>query len=265
MIRKGNSMIPILESNYEQLKNSLLNDSPTFVYAVLNKIIPGFVYIEPNNKNTFLIGTHSGIFYVFGDETNNYFNNSLIELYHNRINEKTRFTLFSSSMKWDKAINDLLKNEISKVQRYTFTFNQHNYLKKKVDLPKEFTIKKIDEEILNKSIEFNEDYYTQYWGSVSKFLENGFGYCILHNGDVVSECTSIFRSRQFAEIDIVTKDDFRGKGLALATIQAFIDYCITSHITPRWDCSVDNLASITLGSKLGFTNPKAYSVFVKAK
>ncbi|MGW6383977.1 GNAT family N-acetyltransferase [Peribacillus butanolivorans] len=46
-------------------------------------------------------------------------------------------------------------------------------------------------EELSNSSEFNEDYYEEYWGSVSNFSENGFGYCILHKGKVVSECTSI--------------------------------------------------------------------------
>ncbi|MGE7768208.1 GNAT family N-acetyltransferase [Peribacillus sp. NPDC096540] len=32
------------------------------------------------------------------------------------------------------------------------------------------------------------DYYKEYWGSVSNFSENGFGYWILHKGKVVSEC-----------------------------------------------------------------------------
>lgn len=33
-------------------------------------------------------------------------------------------------------------------------------------------------------------YLNEYWGSVSNFLENGFGYCILHNDIIASECVS---------------------------------------------------------------------------
>ncbi|WP_439098723.1 GNAT family N-acetyltransferase [Bacillus weihaiensis] len=33
---------------------------------------------------------------------------------------------------------------------------------------------------------------TEYWESSSNFIEKGTGYCILYNGKVVSECTSIF-------------------------------------------------------------------------
>ncbi|MFB7641920.1 GNAT family N-acetyltransferase [Peribacillus butanolivorans] len=76
--------------------------------------------------------------------------------------------------------------------------------------------KQSDVEELSNSSEFNEDYYKEYWGSVSNFSENGFGYCILHKGKVVSECTSIFSSLQYSEIDIATHEDYRGQGLHLA-------------------------------------------------
>ncbi len=45
----------------------------------------------------------------------------------------------------------------------------------------------------------------------------------------------------------------------------FIDHCIENHITPRWDCDVDNEASIQLAQKMGFENPQKYSIFVQKR
>nr|WP_241155096.1 GNAT family N-acetyltransferase [Rummeliibacillus sp. TYF005] len=39
-------------------------------------------------------------------------------------------------------------------------------------------------------------------------------------------------------------------------------YCLTENIQPRWDCDVDNVASINLGSKLGFIEPQKYAVYI---
>lgn len=36
----------------------------------------------------------------------------------------------------------------------------------------------------------------QYWGIISNFLENGFGFCLQHEGKMFSEAVSIFRSMQ---------------------------------------------------------------------
>lgn len=98
---------------------------------------------------------------------------------------------------------------------------------------------------------------------ISNFLENGFGYCLLHNDTVVSECTSIFSSSQFAEIDIATQNKYRGMGLAQNVAEIFIEHCIERTLKPNWDCDVNNFTSIKLAERLGFENPMEYSLFVR--
>lgn len=247
-----------LESDYEKVERHL-HDAPTFVYAVLHKIIQGFVYGK--QESSFFIGTDSGIFYVHGDEVDSGILESLLEIYQQSVRHKTRFTLFSSSVKWDQEIKNVFGNKISRHPRYTFTFNQQNYMTHESLFPENLTIRKIDAAFVKQSLHFNEEYNTEYWGSTSNFLKNGLGFCIVHNEDVISECTSIFSSNQYAEIDIATKPNWMGQGLALAVAHAFIDECLANHITPRWDCNVDNAASIKLGKKLGFEKPKLYCVF----
>lgn len=78
---------------------------------------------------------------------------------------------------------------------------------------------------------------------------------------VISEGVSIFKSKNYAEIDIITDSNYRGKGLASVVAEQFIDYCLSENIQPRWDCDVDNSASINLASKLGFINPEKYDVY----
>lgn len=258
-------MLRLVEADYEEVEKSLQVTSPSFVFAVLNKIIPGFVYGDSSNKGTFLIGTVSGIFYVMGDETNGNFKEGLFHLYHDSKNEQSRFTLFSSSEKWDKAVNVLFENEelVRRFNRYAFAFNKLKNSRNRMEIPKEFTVKKIDPDIIQQSGEFNEKYYEKYWGSVSNFLKNGFGYCVLHNDTIVSECTTIFRAENLAELDIITMSEWKGKGLAKVAAQSFINHCIEKNITPRWDCSVDNPASISMANTMGFENPTRYSVFAK--
>ena len=128
-----------------------------------------------------------------------------------------------------------------------------------------YKVMRIDRNIIRKSTEFTEQYYTEYWGSKEAFLKAGFGFCILQDEKVVAECVSIFRSNHFAEIDIATHPNYQGKGLARLVATYFIEHCIQNNITPCWDCNMDNIPSQRLASKLGFDHPVEYVLYVRKK
>jgi RimJ/RimL family protein N-acetyltransferase len=249
-----NRVINIIEGN--------VKIAPTFSYSVLNNYIRGTVYVDSKTPETVLIETESGIYFVAGKENNQTFNDFLFELYCQRKRGELRFTLFSSSENWDCVLNEQFKDHIKQMSRYSFGYDQKNQSQNTDQLASDYSIKKISEELISNSLEFNAEYYQEYWGSVSNFIENGFGYCILHKGEVVSECTSIFSSQQFSEIDIATRKDYRGLGLAPILAKRFINHCLENDLLPRWDCDVLNTSSIKLAEKLGFGNPVKYSIFV---
>ncbi|MGY4794684.1 GNAT family N-acetyltransferase [Lysinibacillus fusiformis] len=105
--------------------------------------------------------------------------------------------------------------------------------------------------------------YEEYWDATSNFLQNGFGFCLVHKEQIISEAVSIFKSNEYAEIDIMTDSNFRGQGLASSIAETFIDHCLANQLTPCWDCDISNTASIHLGTKLGFTTPQKYAIYTK--
>ncbi|MEF7493020.1 GNAT family N-acetyltransferase [Lysinibacillus sphaericus] len=112
-------------------------------------------------------------------------------------------------------------------------------------------------------MEFTHAYYDEYWDSTANFLTNGFGFCLLHKEQIISEAVSIFTSNEYAEIDIMTDSNFRGQGLASLMATTFINHCLANELKPCWDCDVTNKASIYLGTKLGFTDPLKYAIYTK--
>lgn len=100
-------------------------DYPTFAYSVLDHYIAGDIIVD---KSSALIGTSSGIYTVVGDETNDDFAPMLMHEFKRREMLNQRFTLFSSSERWDRRINELLGAKLQRMPRYSFTFNEHRFM-----------------------------------------------------------------------------------------------------------------------------------------
>ncbi len=67
----------------------------------------------------------------------------------------------------------------------------------------DFECSKINQQYIEHSIEFTNQYYQEYWDITSNFLENGFGFCLQHEGKMISEAVSVFKSMRYAEVDIL--------------------------------------------------------------
>ncbi|MDA1950010.1 GNAT family N-acetyltransferase [Bacillus cereus] len=248
-------IIPILESNTR---------TTTFAYAVCDQMVDGEVFA--NEKLTAgLIRTVNGIYYLFGHTDDQNYNEDLL-MYLKMAIEKTekRFTLFASSEEWEMMIEGRFSNVLRNMPR--MKFQREIFEERTQDANKNtYAVKRIDKSDIERSSEFTEKYYKEYWGSKETFLNSGFGFCIEQDGIIVAECVSIFSGNGYAEIDIATHEAHQGKGLAQAVATRFIEHCMQNDITPCWDCYVDNIPSQKLASKLIFHNPIEYRLFVRKK
>ncbi|EJS78110.1 GNAT family N-acetyltransferase [Bacillus cereus] len=236
----------------------------TFAYAVCDQTIDGKVFAN-EELTAGLIITANGIYYLFGDTQDKSYNEDLFSCIKTVI-EKTekRFTLFTSSKEWEMMIEGRFSNAFRKIPR--MKFQREIFEERKRDFNKNtYEVKRIDRRDIERSNEFTEDYYKEYWGSNEAFLNDGFGFYIEKDGMIVAECVSIFSGNGFAEIDIVTHEAYQGRGLAQAVATRFIEHCIQNDITPCWDCNADNIPSQKLASKLSFHNPVEYSLFVRKR
>lgn len=255
-------MYIVPDEHYELIK-TFLKDAPTFAHSVLDFIIKGTVYADSINYNSFIIQTDSGLYYVTGNSSNECILKGIVRIFKESVKEDKRFTLFSSTNNWNKGIESKLDNQVTKIKRYAFSFDLMEYKNRRKSNVEKYDITKINSNLINYSLEFDKKYYDEYWDSKENFLQNGFGFCVKNKEKIISEGVSIFKSKDYAEIDIITDSNYKGKGLASIVAERFIDNCLTNNIEPRWDCDVDNIASIKLGGKLGFINPRNYAVYIK--
>ncbi|MCI0763897.1 GNAT family N-acetyltransferase [Bacillus sp. TL12] len=251
------TILPVLEKDKR---------TATFAYAVCNRIIDGEIFVN-ERLTAGIIATANGIYYLFGDTYDQEFQRTLFSYIETEIlTQRKRFTLFTSSKEWEMVIENYFNDSFRNITRKKLLFQRNIFEERKRELD-DFTyqIMRIDTNVIEKSTEFTEQYYKEYWKSKEAFLKHGFGFCMIQSQKVVAECVSILRGHDFAEIDIATHPDYQGKGLARLVATYFIEHCIQSGITPCWDCNMDNIPSQKLASKLGFGHSIEYVLYVRKK
>jgi hypothetical protein len=90
------------------------------------------------------------------------------------------------------------------------------------------------------------------WPSPERFCEKGFGFAALLEERIICWCTAEYVSQNKCGIGIETIREFENKGIATSTTAHFVEYCLSHHISPYWECGGDNIGSIRVAEKVGF-------------
>ncbi|MGC9357147.1 MAG: GNAT family N-acetyltransferase [Anaerolineae bacterium] len=100
-----------------------------------------------------------------------------------------------------------------------------------------------------------------FWPTHQAFVENGFGYCLVHEGTIVSWCLSVYNSGDDYELGLATAIDYRRRGYATLVAAACIEHCKTQNWTPHWHCWDANIGSIRVAERVGFKDAMHYTVY----
>lgn len=248
-------VIPLLHQN---------NVHCTFAYAVVEGIQPGRIYTDHReNPGSCLIRCSSGKYLVAGAADNKAFNSFLSDFLLNKENHSSYFDLYSSSQDWIVIVYEILGDRAAKLTRKLYHWNHEKTVSPsdwKAALPEGYQLKKMDEALFEKYAKEMDPSYLDLWGSGENFMAKGFGFCILRDQELASVCNTYYVSEGYAEIDIVTKDEHRRKGLAQIACAAFIHHCLNLGIEPVWDCDNGNRNSKVLAEKLGFKPIETYDM-----
>jgi len=77
------------------------------------------------------------------------------------------------------------------------------------------------------------------------------------DGEIAAKCWTLWRSPEFAELGVATKERFRRHGLARAVLSTMIAGLLEQNLTPLYVVTVTNAASIHLVESLGFRKCEA--------
>ena len=92
------------------------------------------------------------------------------------------------------------------------------------------------------------------WGGPPGLASSGCAWgAFAEDGRLVSVACTFFVGESYEDIGVVTEPEFRGQGLALACAGALCEDVRDRKRRPSWTTSPDNIASLRVAEKLGFS------------
>ena len=125
----------------------------------------------------------------------------------------------------------------------------------KTEIPEEYRLTGMDEAAFEQHPFSHGMNYSCY----AAFQAEGSGAVIYHGGEIVAAASSFLSLNGEVEMDIITKETYRGKNLATACAARMLQNCMERGITVHWDAQND--ISRHLAEKFGFETEEEYSVF----
>ncbi len=245
LYKKSKYQIPMIESVIEgKLKGSIFADKKV-------------------NPQTIVIVTNFNWLYVIGNQETEMFKNQFFNFIINELTSKSEhFAWFGLSEYWQDKLVEMFGENIKSFPRVNYELDKEKYRIATChgNLPDGYRIKPINSNLVDKVSKFF-DGIKMFWESNENFLKNSFGFCILHENDIVSACQALAITEDICEIDVLTKDEFRGKDFAYFIGLAFIEHCLKLGLKPYWETVRANTSSCRLAEKLGFVEVKEYPFY----
>ncbi len=239
--------------------------------AVIEGTSPGKVYVDrvKSPKSAFMCTVEG--YYLAGYDSNEAFNTSLNKLVFERLfagdtvrKNETDVAIGFHPESWTDKMLAVFHGRVPLVtarRHYVCTELQSNTWRDRV--PEGFQVRRLDAELLHTPKMEVPQHVTEWmmtnWGSVSDFMEKGFGFCALHGRRVVSWSVADCVSGSACEIGVHTHEDYRRRGLATVTVAAAVDYALSSGLRQvGWHCDEYNLGSIKVAENVGFQLERKY-------
>lgn len=253
-----------------------------FANAVVEQKIAGLIYTDNSDfPSSFYILHPYGMSLLNGNCNNEDFNKQLAEYLLNKGNLRNRAEWMQVYPEdWNTQLSTLLGNQLlTKKQKNEGGFTETDLVKvdEQTRVNFKFEANKYADFRSNQSagqfeiIRTGEEEFRNmpgtvvpkfFWQSASQFLNEGIGFSLRFNGELACTAFSAFINDRQLELGIESASQFRGKGFAMHTCAALIDYCLENRLEPVWSCRLENTASYLLAQKLGF-DPVSYHPFYK--
>jgi hypothetical protein len=126
--------------------------------------------------------------------------------------------------------------------------------------PRDLHIAKLDAQLLERCAWRGE--MERFCGSAQRFLDTGFGLCLLLGNEIVSEAYAAFVGAGTVEIGAITAEAHRMHGYASVVTAFLVDECRKQGLSPHWSCGTDNLGSMRVAGAFPFRRRRPYRLLL---
>lgn len=228
---------------------------------------------DPVRPQSALVWDNGYSFYLVGRADNQGFNQRLGQLFHEELAPAARacgidgFKILYSSPAWVSQLNTIFPTlSLTQHPRVVYSLGTLKMPDWRSKVPTGFAMRAIDQAMLTDRTLGNLadlcEEIDMCWPSQAHFLADGFGFCLVGNGEIICRCTAEYTSPGKCGIGIATAEAYRRQGFAALTASAFIEHCITRQIVPYWDAWQRNTASVATAETVGLHKLQAYHVHV---
>lgn len=245
--------------------------------GILEKLKPMFEYTEDTVVKSFFDGilgnaycdnldcpssaviTAGDFFFVAGNPA---FSSEVMKL----AKDKKMATFIPDSADWFEPLNSqekkllFLERYQTKLPEDGFDIDNLEKIKSKISQFNNLKLEPINENYYYKALE--EDWSKDFVGNLKNyddFSRHGFGYVITKNGEIIAGTSTFSYYNGGVEIEVSTREDYRGKGLAQISSAAFMLECLKRSLIPNWDAR--NKASLAISKHMGFELKNKYIAF----
>lgn len=157
---------------------------------------------------------------------------------------------------WEELIEDFYGRRVNKFLRYAIKKEPHIFDKEKLngyikELDNGYELRMFDQEAFEmaRMEEWSADLCSQF-KDYKEYQKKGIGTAIFHQGKLVAGASPYAVYNGGIEIEIDTKPEHRGRGLATVCGAKLILECLQRNLYPSWDAH--DLRSVALAEKLGY-------------
>lgn len=169
------------------------------------------------------------------------------------------------NQEWAALIEDCYGERATRVVRYAIKKEPGVFDREKLQaiadrVPQGYTLKLIDEPLFwhCREIEWCRDWVRQY-ADYAAYQKHGLGAALVKDGEPVSGAASYSGYQGGIEVEIITREDHRRKGLASICGARLILECLKRDWYPSWDAK--NKWSVALAEKLGYHFDHEYPAY----
>lgn len=245
--------------------------------GILEKLKPMFEYTEDTVVKSFFDGIFGNaycdnldcpssaviaagdFFFVAGNPA---FSSEVMKL----AKDKKMATFIPDSADWFEPLNSqgkkllFLERYKTKLPKDGFDIDNLEKIKSKISLHNNLKLEPINEKYYHKALE--EEWSKDFVGNFKDyddFSSHGFGYVITKNEEIIAGTSTFSYHKDGVEIEVSTREDYRGRGLAQISSAAFMLECLKRSLVPSWDAR--NKASLAISKHMGFEYTGKYIAF----